>query len=307
MRLATFNLLHGRSLTDGLVDPNRLAAAVTALDADVLALQEVDRDQSRSGNLDLTAIAAQALNADEHRFAAAVVGTPGIAFRPLTHDDDGHGEPCYGVGLISRHPVTTWQVTRLRAAPVRSPVYAPGPGLILLRDEPRVLLAAVLDTPHGQLTVAATHLSFVPGWNIHQLRQVVRALRTLPAPESCSATSTCPPGPPDSPPAGTCSAADPPTRPPHPASNSTTPSPTGAASPTCPRSPRYAPHCRPSPTTGPCWSTSADPPAGDRTDVIGPGAHLLTELGNQPMVATVRRGAYRAAVTRRSRGHHRLY
>ena len=58
MRLATFNLLHGRSLTDGLVDPDRLAAAVTALDADVLALQEVDRDQSRSGNLDLTAIAA---------------------------------------------------------------------------------------------------------------------------------------------------------------------------------------------------------------------------------------------------------
>ncbi|GAA0365111.1 endonuclease/exonuclease/phosphatase family protein [Micromonospora gifhornensis] len=185
MRLATFNLLHGRSLTDGLVDPHRLAAAVTALDADVLALQEVDRDQSRSGNLDLTAIAAQALHADEHRFAAAVVGTPGIAFRPLTHDDDGHGEPCYGVGLISRHPVTTWQVTRLKPAPVRSPVYAPGPGgggLILLRDEPRVVLAAVLDTPHGPLTVAATHLSFVPGWNVLQLRQVIRALRTLPAP-----------------------------------------------------------------------------------------------------------------------------
>ncbi|MGK5523302.1 endonuclease/exonuclease/phosphatase family protein, partial [Micromonospora sp. URMC 107] len=55
MRLATFNLLHGRSLADGLVDPDRLTAAVTALDADVLALQEVDRDQSRSGKLDLTA------------------------------------------------------------------------------------------------------------------------------------------------------------------------------------------------------------------------------------------------------------
>ena len=46
MRLATFNLLHGRSLTDGLVDSDRLAAAVAALDADVLALQEVDRDQT---------------------------------------------------------------------------------------------------------------------------------------------------------------------------------------------------------------------------------------------------------------------
>ncbi|MFI7427939.1 endonuclease/exonuclease/phosphatase family protein [Micromonospora sp. NPDC049836] len=184
MRLATFNLLHGRSLTDGLVDPDRLAAAVTTLDADVLALQEVDRDQSRSGNLDLTAIAARALDAPEHRFAAAVVGTPGERFRPLTHDDDGHGEPLYGVGLVSRHPVRTWQVTRLRPAPVRSPIYAPGPGggLVLLRDEPRVVLAAVLDTPHGPLTVAATHLSFVPGWNMLQLRRVVRALRALPAP-----------------------------------------------------------------------------------------------------------------------------
>ncbi|MEV4543558.1 endonuclease/exonuclease/phosphatase family protein [Micromonospora echinaurantiaca] len=184
MRLATFNLLHGRSLTDGLVDPDRLTAAVTALDADILALQEVDRDQSRSGKLDLTAIAARALGAPEHRFAAAVVGTPGERFRPLTHDDDGHGEPCYGVGLVSRHPVRSWRVTRLRPAPVRSPVYVPGPGggLVLLHDEPRVLLAAILDTPHGPLTVAATHLSFVPGWNAHQLRRVVRALRTLPAP-----------------------------------------------------------------------------------------------------------------------------
>lgn len=184
MRLATFNLLHGRSLHDGLVDPDRLAAAVTTLDADVLALQEVDRDQTRSGKLDLTAIAARALGAPEHHFAAAVVGTPGEHFRPLTHDDDGHGEPLYGVGLVSRHPVRKWRVTRLRPAPVRSPVYVPGPGggLVLLHDEPRVLLAAVLDTPHGEVTVAATHLSFVPGWNARQLRQVVRALRALPAP-----------------------------------------------------------------------------------------------------------------------------
>ncbi|SBT41365.1 endonuclease/exonuclease/phosphatase family protein [Micromonospora auratinigra] len=197
MRLATFNLLHGRSLTDGLVDPDRLSAAVTALDADVLALQEVDRDQTRSGNLDLTAIAARALDAPAHRFAAAVVGTPGEQFRPLTHDDDGHGEPLYGIGLISRYPVRTWQVTRLRPAPVRSPIYVPGPGggLVLLRDEPRVVLAAVLDTPHGTLTVAATHLSFVPGWNILQLRRVVRALRALPAPRILLGDLNLPAGP----------------------------------------------------------------------------------------------------------------
>lgn len=134
MRLVTFNLLHGRSTHDGTVDAARLAAAVTALDADVLALQEVDRAQSRSGHLDLTTIAAQALDAPTHRFVAAVVGTPGEGFRPGTH------------------------------------------------DEPRVLLAAVLQTPTGPLTAGVTHLSFLPGWNARQLRQAVRALRALPPP-----------------------------------------------------------------------------------------------------------------------------
>ena len=55
MRLATFNLLNGRSLADGQVDLERLRDAVVALDADVLALQEVDRDQPRSHGADLTA------------------------------------------------------------------------------------------------------------------------------------------------------------------------------------------------------------------------------------------------------------
>ncbi|MGC4807804.1 endonuclease/exonuclease/phosphatase family protein [Micromonospora sp. DT233] len=182
MRLVTFNVLHGRSLNDGLVDPDRLAAAVAALDADVLALQEVDRDQSRSGNLDLTAVAARALGASEHRFAAAIVGTPGADFRRPRHDDDGRGEPCYGVGLVSRYPVRGWHVVRLAPAPVRAPIHLPGGGVVLLRDEPRVVLAAVLETPQGEVTVAATHLSFVPGWNARQLRRSVRALRALPAP-----------------------------------------------------------------------------------------------------------------------------
>jgi endonuclease/exonuclease/phosphatase family metal-dependent hydrolase len=185
VRLASFNLLHGRSLHDGMVDGPRLAAAVRALDADILALQEVDRDQSRSDHLDLTAIAAEAGGAAEHRFAASVVGTPGEQFRPLDHDEDGHGEPCYGVGLVSRYPVRSWQVTRLSPAPMRSPVYLPGPGrgrVELLRDEPRAVLAAVVEGPFGPLTVAAAHLSFVPGWNIRQLRRVVRELAALPAP-----------------------------------------------------------------------------------------------------------------------------
>jgi endonuclease/exonuclease/phosphatase family metal-dependent hydrolase len=40
----------------------------------------------------------------------------------------------------------------------------------------------VVETGDGPMTVATTHLSFVPGWNLWQLRAVVRALRRLPAP-----------------------------------------------------------------------------------------------------------------------------
>jgi endonuclease/exonuclease/phosphatase family metal-dependent hydrolase len=181
VRLATFNLLHGRSLSDGTVHADRVTAAVADLDADVLGLQEVDRAQPRSGLLDLTGIAAEALGAPSHRFAAAVVGTPGETWQPWRCDDD-NAHPLYGIALVTRFPVRRWQITTLPGAPIRSPVYTGDHGLRLLKDEPRVLLAAVLDTPRGPLTVATTHLSFVPGWNLRQLRHAVRILRTLPAP-----------------------------------------------------------------------------------------------------------------------------
>ncbi|HEX9999448.1 MAG TPA: endonuclease/exonuclease/phosphatase family protein [Actinoplanes sp.] len=180
MRLATFNLLHGRSLSDGTVHADRVTAAVAELDADVLGLQEVDKAQPRSGLLDLTAIAAEALGAPVHRFAAAVVGTPGETWQPWRGDHDNL-HPLYGIALVSRHPVVHWQITALPGAPIRSPVLT-SDGLLLLKDEPRVLLAAVLDTPNGPMTVATTHLSFVPGWNLRQLRHAVRVLRRLPAP-----------------------------------------------------------------------------------------------------------------------------
>ena len=47
---------------------------------------------------------------------------------------------------------------------------------MLVTDEPRVAVAAVVDGPFGEVTVANTHLSFVPGWNALQLRSLVRSL-----------------------------------------------------------------------------------------------------------------------------------
>ena len=55
MRLATFNILNGRTASDDQVELGVFRDAVASLDADVLALQEVDRNQPRSGRTDLTA------------------------------------------------------------------------------------------------------------------------------------------------------------------------------------------------------------------------------------------------------------
>nr|MDT0665229.1 endonuclease [Micromonospora sp. DSM 115978] len=90
--------MHGRSLTDGQVSASRFAAAVRDLDADVIGLQEVDHAQPRSGGLDLTALAADAVGArpaDCH-FEATVYGTPGLSWRPADGDRQAD-EPSYGI------------------------------------------------------------------------------------------------------------------------------------------------------------------------------------------------------------------
>jgi endonuclease/exonuclease/phosphatase family metal-dependent hydrolase len=182
VRLATFNILNGRSPADDQVDLGTLRNAVADLDADVLALQEVDRNQPRSQSADLTAVAAEAMGAPEHRFVAALSGSPGAAWVAAT----GHEQPSgasYGIALLSRHPVVAWEVIRLPALPVRMPMWFRGDVLpTLVVDEPRVAVAAVVDAPTGRLTVANTHLSFVPWWNGRQLRFLVSALAAMPRP-----------------------------------------------------------------------------------------------------------------------------
>ena len=182
MRLATFNILHGRSLVDDRVDLDRVAGAVADLDADVLALQEVDRDQPRSHLADLTAVAADAMGAVAHRFVAAVAGTPGATWMAATGEEQP-GTAAYGVALLSRHPVSSWQVVRLPTVPFRFPLWLRDPRkVIVVREEPRTAVVAVVETPHGPLTVVNTHLSFVPGWNRLQLRRLRRDLTAFPGP-----------------------------------------------------------------------------------------------------------------------------
>lgn len=182
MRMATFNLLHGRSVHDGVVELDRLEQSIRQLDADVLALQEVDCDQPRSAKADLTALAAQAMGAVTHRFVAAISGTPGATWMAATGREQP-GTAAYGIALLSRYPVHSWQVVRLPRIPVTFPMYLRGPDKVLMvHEEPRAAMVARLDTPLGLMTVANTHLSFVPGWNRLQLRHLVRDLRGFAGP-----------------------------------------------------------------------------------------------------------------------------
>jgi endonuclease/exonuclease/phosphatase family metal-dependent hydrolase len=43
-------------------------------------------------------------------------------------------------------------------------------------------VAAVVDAAEGPVTVVATHLTFIHGWNVVQLRRLVRLVRDLPRP-----------------------------------------------------------------------------------------------------------------------------
>jgi endonuclease/exonuclease/phosphatase family metal-dependent hydrolase len=176
MRVATFNILHGRAPSDDRVDVDRFAEAVKELDADVLALQEVDRNQPRSGHADLTAVAAEAMGAVDSLFVAALAGTPGATWVAATGKEQPDSA-AYGIALLSRHPVTAWRIVRLSGPPGKVPMWFRGSRLPqLVGDEPRVGVVASVASPGGPLTVVNTHLSFVRWWGALQLRRLVRAV-----------------------------------------------------------------------------------------------------------------------------------
>lgn len=194
LRVGSYNILHGMRVLGGAQeqDAAALQEAVAGLDVDVLGMQEVDAAQPRSGLVDQTALAAAALTAQHWRFVPTVVGTPGPGadFRPSTDTDVAaawRGEfpaPKYGVGLVSRLPVSEWRYLLMEPAKVTMPLLVPGnprPRVLRVPDEPRAAVAAVLDLP-TPVTVCTLHLSFVPFTNTGQLRQVKSWLAEMPRP-----------------------------------------------------------------------------------------------------------------------------
>jgi endonuclease/exonuclease/phosphatase family metal-dependent hydrolase len=106
-----------------------LAKAVADLDVDVLAVQEVDRRVIRSWFADQPALVAQAMDADQHRFAAA------RRFLLLSGED--------GIALCVRGELDCRRVVEL---PRES------------RAQRRVAIVAGVAVGEDEATVVATHL-----------------------------------------------------------------------------------------------------------------------------------------------------
>jgi endonuclease/exonuclease/phosphatase family metal-dependent hydrolase len=162
LRVATWNIFGGRTWDGARVDLDLTLATLRRLDADVVALQEVDRDLPRSGGVDQARVLAEALGMS-FRFAPALLGTPGQhrGWRPVDAGVDDPGGPAYGIALLSRLPLGQVETVRL---PRRGD------------EEPRVAHVAEVTVGGGSVIVTGTHLSFVPRSGIAQLRALLRRL-----------------------------------------------------------------------------------------------------------------------------------
>jgi len=183
-RLASVNAASGRDLRTGRYDTAALADAVAALDADVVAVQEVDHLLSRSGRLDQTAFLASRIGGRGH-FVATVHGTPGAAQGVRDAHFTLGDEPSYGIALIvrgSHDQGLGFRELRMPAGRGRLPVLDPATGPRLIPDEPRAVVGCVVHTPGGPMSVLGTHLSFTPWQAGRQLRSILGFARTLPRP-----------------------------------------------------------------------------------------------------------------------------
>ncbi|MGC4120360.1 MAG: endonuclease/exonuclease/phosphatase family protein [Myxococcales bacterium] len=148
MKVATWNI---QSCQRGL---DAVAAVLCGLDADVVALQEVDRGTLRSGRVDQARRLAQGAGFAHARFFPAV--------------DWGTGD--YGLALLSRWPLAGERVGLL-----------PNEG----GREPRIHASAIVEAPGATLSVHLTHLTnldTVRGLRLAQARRILERLEDDPLP-----------------------------------------------------------------------------------------------------------------------------
>lgn len=188
VRITSWNILHGMAIPprNSADSAAELAAAVQSLNSDVMGFQEVDHFLIRSNSRPQIRDIAESVGARDWAMGPSVIGTPGESWRKLHEhepelitDKSSHTElmhECYGIGIVSKIPVLSWHRLNLGRSFLGLPLIVPGdesgkgkPRFIYVKDEPRLAIAAVLE---NGWTVVNTHLSFVPGLNLRQLRRV---------------------------------------------------------------------------------------------------------------------------------------
>ena len=150
MRVVTYNIKHGRGM-DGAINLERAARTLETLDADIIALQEVDDQAKRSGGVDQATWLADRLGMH------AAYG----AFMPF---QGGR----YGLAILSRHPIASHEAWRLPDG-----------------NEPRVALAARILTDSGEaITAIAVHFDWVKddGYRFEQASETIRRIDALTTP-----------------------------------------------------------------------------------------------------------------------------
>ena len=183
------------------------AEQIAELAPDIVALQEVDLGQARSGRLAQAAFLAEELGMPTCRFAASYAGpVVGLRRRPLrsalsspTHDvlgilraAVGAGPIGYGNALISRFPVAGWHIKRLGrgASSVEKRggrAWDPRSYHVSTASQ-RIMVAATLELPEDaggpirRLSVASTHLATRESMAARQLAAAWGALAGLPGP-----------------------------------------------------------------------------------------------------------------------------
>ena len=147
MRVVTWNIQTGRPNPDGPADISQVVAHLGELDADVFAVQELDRARRRSGGVDQPTAVAEGLG-----------GT--LVWAPTVHEG---GQ--YGIALVVRG-----DVVRSHDVPLSG------------TREPRTLLVAEVDHGGRRWVIGCTHLSRRSRFAQRQLLTVLDELSGRPAP-----------------------------------------------------------------------------------------------------------------------------
>lgn len=149
-----YNIRAGKDLA-GAENLPRVAELVRGTGADLVLLQEVDRNTQRSGPADQPAVLARLTGYS-------------VAFGRTIGFQGGD----YGVALLSR-----WPIRRDTLIPLL--VTAP-PGRTTENREQRGVLVAVVDAPGGPLAVLNTHLDHTGDdvWRMQEIATVLQVSRT---------------------------------------------------------------------------------------------------------------------------------